>query len=94
MSDELGPFIEFCSLTPIQAQRISVMVNSKFPTIEMAVDPDREKYNSFPAEPSSKGQVWVVFCIPREGVSMFDFRGEFCKTLSQESVIAVQKERE
>jgi hypothetical protein len=93
MSDELGPFIKLCSITPKQAARVSEMINLKFPTIEMAIDPDREKYGSFPTTPSSKRQVWVAFCIPREGISVPDFMGEFCKTLNQEPTIAVQKER-
>ncbi len=88
-------YSQTCFMEPDRAARVFQITScTKFSAIRIIIDPDRKTYDPFLAQQIPEGKVLVILEIPREGVCMLDFYGEFYKALNQELTVAIQGERE
>lgn len=94
MPDNPTTYLQTCSMRPGDVVNVGGMILSRYPEIGMTVNPDRSTYPPFQAKQIPEGNVLVTLVIPREGVCMRAFYGEFSKALNQELTVAIQGERE
>ncbi len=83
-------------MKPDEVARVSQMIKSsvEFSAIEITVNSNRETYHPSQAKQIPEGNVLVTLVIPREGVYMPAFYGEFGRVLNQELTVVIKGERE
>lgn len=85
-------YLQSCSMRLKDVTNVSKMILSRFPQIELTVNPHRETYPPLLAQKIPKEEVLVTFEIPREGIYMPSFFSELINTLNQESPMMPQRE--